>query len=54
MGSKGPRRQAATIHEKEEGNGDQHQRVELKTAINSGKKRTGLKDPQEDQRAGIC
>jgi hypothetical protein len=27
--------------------------VEFKTAINSGKKRTGLQDPQEDTAAGI-
>jgi hypothetical protein len=26
--------------------------VELKTAVTSVKKRTGLKDPQEDHRAG--
>jgi hypothetical protein len=52
-GNKGSRRQAAAIHEKEEGNRDRHQRVELKTAITSGKRRTDLQDPQEDPRVGI-
>jgi hypothetical protein len=51
--NKGSRQQAATIREKEEGNSDRHQRVELKTAITFGKRRTELKDPQEDSRAGI-
>jgi hypothetical protein len=49
-GNKGSRQQSATICEKEEGNHNQHQRVELKMPITAGKKRTGLEDP----RAGIC
>jgi hypothetical protein len=44
----------AAIREKEEGNCDRHQRVELKTAITFGKRRTNLQDAQEDPRAGIC
>jgi hypothetical protein len=52
-GNKGYRRQAAAIPEKEEGNRDRHRRMELKTAITSGKRRTDLQDPQEDPRAGI-
>jgi hypothetical protein len=45
--------QAATIPEKEESNHDRHQRVELKTAVTSGKKRTSQQDPEEDPKAGI-
>jgi hypothetical protein len=45
--------QAAAIPEKEEGNHDRHQKVELKSAVTSGKKRTGLQDLQEDHRTGI-
>jgi hypothetical protein len=51
-GNKGSRQQAAAICEKD-GNCEQHQRVELKTAVTSGKRRTDLQDPQEDPRAGI-
>jgi hypothetical protein len=51
--NKGSRWQVATICEKEEGNFDQHWRVEPKTVIISGKKSTGLQDAQEDPRAGI-
>jgi hypothetical protein len=38
---------------KEECNRDRHRRVELETAITSGKRRTDLHDPQEDSIAGI-
>jgi hypothetical protein len=42
MGNRGSRWQEATIPEEEEGNCDQHWRVELRTAITSGKRRTYL------------
>jgi hypothetical protein len=51
--NKGSRRQAAAIPEKEEGNRVRHLRAGLKTTIISGKKRTGLQDPEKDLRAGI-
>jgi hypothetical protein len=35
------------------GNCNRHRRAELKTAINSGRRRTDLQDPQEDPRAEI-
>jgi hypothetical protein len=42
------------FREKEEGNSDRHQRVELKTTITSGKKSIGIQEPQEDPRVRIC
>jgi hypothetical protein len=44
---RGPKRKAVAIPEKEEGSHDWHQTLELKTAITSGKKGTGLQNPQE-------
>jgi hypothetical protein len=44
QGNKGPRQQTATIFEEGEDNSEQHQRVELRTAITSGKWKNTLKD----------
>jgi hypothetical protein len=45
--------QPLALREEEEGNGDRHRRVELRTAITSGKRRTKLQDPQKGFRFGI-
>jgi hypothetical protein len=39
---------------KKKATGDRHRRMELKTAITSGKRKTDLQDPQEGPGAGIC
>jgi hypothetical protein len=45
-------RQAAAIPEKEEDYRNWHRRVEVGTAITSGKKRPNLQDPQENPGGG--
>jgi hypothetical protein len=45
--------QAAAISKKEEGNRGGHRKVELKTAVTSGKRKIDLQDPQDSPRAGI-
>jgi hypothetical protein len=52
-GNNGPRWQAAAIPEEEKDCRDGYRRVELGTAIDSGKKRTNIQDPQEDPGTGI-
>jgi hypothetical protein len=52
QGNKRSRRQAAAIPEKEGDNRNWYRRVELGTAIASGKKRTNLQDHQDDLEVG--